>query len=35
MLRSSNCFKFIADAECLPKRGTYRSRQKQPELNLS
>jgi len=29
-------FKFVADAEFLPnQRGTYRSGQKQPELNLS
>jgi len=36
LFRSPNCFKFVADAECLPhERGTYRSGQKQPELNLS
>ena len=33
---SPNCFKFVADAEFLPnQRGTHRSGQKQPELNLS
>jgi len=36
MLRTRNCFKFVADAEFLPnQRGAYRSDQKQPELNLS
>jgi len=36
MLRSPNCFKFVAEAEfLLNEREAYRSSQKQPELNLS
>ena len=36
MLRSPNFFKLVTDAEFFTElRGTYRSGQKQPELNLS
>ena len=34
--KAPNCFTFVADAEFLPNQhGTYRSGQKQPELDLS